>query len=181
MQTPETLFLIAGNGSYPQFAVQGARESGVKRIVVAAFEGETYPALPPLVDEIHWMKVGQLGRLIETAKKSGATASMMAGQIAPKHLFDLRPDIRALILLATLRERNAETLFGAIAGELEKAQLLFEKLLGYANHVGLYSEELGANGRHLGNFPQAFTHLALISAATYLDRALSGTNNEEWY
>ena len=64
----------------------------------------------------------------------------------------------------------------ARAGELEKAQLLFEKLLGYANHLGLYSEELGADGRHLGNFPQAFTHLALISAATYLDRALSGIN-----
>ena len=61
----------------------------------------------------------------------------------------------------------------ARAGELEKAQLLFEKLSGYANHLGLYSEELGANGQHLGNFPQAFTHLALISAATYLDRALS--------
>jgi GH15 family glucan-1,4-alpha-glucosidase len=68
----------------------------------------------------------------------------------------------------------------ARAGELEKAQLLFEKLLGYANHLGLYSEELGANGRHLGNFPQAFTHLALISAATYLDRALSGTNRAVW-
>jgi GH15 family glucan-1,4-alpha-glucosidase len=63
---------------------------------------------------------------------------------------------------------------------LEKAQLLFEKLLGYANHLGLYSEELGANGRHLGNFPQAFTHLALISAASYLDRALSGTNDATW-
>jgi len=62
----------------------------------------------------------------------------------------------------------------ARAGDLEKAQLLFEKLLGYANHLGLYSEEIGADGRHLGNFPQAFTHLALISAATYLDRALSG-------
>jgi len=68
----------------------------------------------------------------------------------------------------------------ARAGELEKAQLLFEKLLGYANHLGLYSEELGLNGRHLGNFPQAFTHLSLISAATYLDRALSGTNNAVW-
>jgi len=68
----------------------------------------------------------------------------------------------------------------ARAGELEKAQLIFEKLLGYANHLGLYSEELGANGRHLGNFPQAFTHLALISAATYLDRALSGTNEAVW-
>jgi GH15 family glucan-1,4-alpha-glucosidase len=68
----------------------------------------------------------------------------------------------------------------ARAGELEKAQLLFEKLLGYANHLGLYSEELGSNGQHLGNFPQAFTHLALISAATYLDRALSGTGETVW-
>jgi DUF1009 family protein len=121
VQNPESLFLIAGNGSYPQFAVQGAREAGVRRIVVAAFEGETDPSLAAVVDELHWMKVGQLGRLITEAKKSSATASMMAGQIAPKHLFDLRPDMRALILLATLRERNAETLFGAIAGELEKA------------------------------------------------------------
>src|SRR6202167_5334962 len=68
----------------------------------------------------------------------------------------------------------------ARAGELEKAQLLFEKLLGYANHLGLYSEELGPNGRHLGNFPQAFTHLALISTATYLDRVLSGKDDSVW-
>jgi GH15 family glucan-1,4-alpha-glucosidase len=68
----------------------------------------------------------------------------------------------------------------ARAGQLERAQLLFEKLLGYANHLGLYSEELGSNGQHLGNFPQAFTHLALISAATYLDRALSGTGEAVW-
>ena len=68
----------------------------------------------------------------------------------------------------------------ARAGQLEKAQLLFEKLIGYANHLGLYSEELGSNGRHLGNFPQAFTHLALISAATFLDRELSGTGEATW-
>jgi len=68
----------------------------------------------------------------------------------------------------------------ARAGELEKAQLLFEKLLGYANHLGLYSEELGADGRHLGNFPQAFTHLALISAAIYLDRALMRDKSAVW-
>ena len=68
----------------------------------------------------------------------------------------------------------------ARAGELEKAQLLFEKLLGYANHLGLYSEQLGPSGQHLGNFPQAFTHLALISAATYLDRALSGKDDSVW-
>jgi GH15 family glucan-1,4-alpha-glucosidase len=68
----------------------------------------------------------------------------------------------------------------ARAGELEKAQLLFEKLLGYSNHLGLYSEQLGSKGQHLGNFPQAFTHLALISAATYLDRVLSGTDHAVW-
>jgi GH15 family glucan-1,4-alpha-glucosidase len=62
----------------------------------------------------------------------------------------------------------------ARSGQLDKARLLFEKMLGYANHVGLYSEELGRSGQHLGNYPQALTHLALISAATYLDRALSG-------
>jgi len=68
----------------------------------------------------------------------------------------------------------------ARAGEPERAQLLFEKLLGYANHLGLYSEEIGLSGQHLGNFPQAFTHLALISTATYLDRVLSGTDESVW-
>jgi GH15 family glucan-1,4-alpha-glucosidase len=60
------------------------------------------------------------------------------------------------------------------AGEVKTARLLFEKMLGYANHLGLYAEELGPMGEHLGNFPQAFTHLALISAAYDLDRRLSG-------
>ena len=59
------------------------------------------------------------------------------------------------------------------AGDLEKARFIFEKALGYANHLGLYSEELGPAGEFLGNFPQAFTHLALISAAYNLDRELS--------
>lgn len=121
MQKPQTLFLIAGNGTYPRLAAKGAREAGVTRIEAAAFEGETDPALAGFVDEIYWMRVGQLGHLITAAKKSGATASMMAGQIAPGNLFDLRPDFHALLLLAKLKERNAETLFGAIAGELEKA------------------------------------------------------------
>lgn len=121
VQKPETLFLIAGNGSYPRLAAVGARESGVSRVVAAAFEGETDPVIASYVDETHWMRVGQLGRLLTAAKKSGASASMMAGQIAPGNLFDLRPDFQALFLLAKLRERNAETLFGAIAGELETA------------------------------------------------------------
>jgi GH15 family glucan-1,4-alpha-glucosidase len=59
------------------------------------------------------------------------------------------------------------------SGDLQKARFLFEKLLGYANHVGLYAEEIGPAGEHLGNYPQAFTHLALISAAYDLNRRLS--------
>jgi GH15 family glucan-1,4-alpha-glucosidase len=60
------------------------------------------------------------------------------------------------------------------AGRLTESRLTFEKMLTYANHVGLYAEEIGAAGEALGNFPQAFTHLALISAAVNLDRALRG-------
>jgi GH15 family glucan-1,4-alpha-glucosidase len=67
----------------------------------------------------------------------------------------------------------------ARAGQVDKALLLFNKMLGYANHLGLYSEQLGSSGEHLGNFPQALTHLALISAATFLDRKLDGVK-ETW-
>ncbi len=62
----------------------------------------------------------------------------------------------------------------ARAGRLEDARLTFEKMLTYANHVGLYSEEIGLNGEQLGNFPQAFTHLALIDSALTLNAALDG-------
>jgi GH15 family glucan-1,4-alpha-glucosidase len=61
---------------------------------------------------------------------------------------------------------------------LDQARLIFEKMLGYANHLGLYAEQTGLHGEGLGNFPQAFTHLALISAAFNLDRALGEKNTE---
>lgn len=62
----------------------------------------------------------------------------------------------------------------ARTGQLDRARLVFEKMLTYGNHLGLYAEEIGPTGEQLGNFPQAFTHLALIDAATTLDRALDG-------
>ena len=61
---------------------------------------------------------------------------------------------------------------------LEEARLTFERMLGYANHLGLYSEQTGLRGEALGNFPQAFTHLAVISAAVNLDRALGSERGE---
>jgi GH15 family glucan-1,4-alpha-glucosidase len=64
------------------------------------------------------------------------------------------------------------------SGQLDKARFLFEKMLGYANHLGLYSEQLGFEGEHLGNFPQAFTHLGLISAAYNLDQQYNDNQNK---
>jgi pentatricopeptide repeat protein len=60
----------------------------------------------------------------------------------------------------------------ARSGRLDKARYCFEKMLTYANHVGLYSEEIGSTGEQLGNFPQAFSHLSLIGAAVQLNEAL---------
>jgi GH15 family glucan-1,4-alpha-glucosidase len=64
------------------------------------------------------------------------------------------------------------------SGQLEKARFYFEKMLGYANHLGLYAEQLGFEGEHLGNFPQAFTHMGLISAAINLDKQLNDSRNK---
>ena len=120
MSTPETLLIIAGNGRYPFQLAEAARRRGVKRLCAAAFENETDPSVAGLVDDLRWLKVGQLGKLISYAKETGARHAIMAGQIAPKNLFDLRPDFAALLLLAKLKERNAETLFGAVADALAK-------------------------------------------------------------
>jgi hypothetical protein len=115
------LGLIAGNNAYPLILAREARAAGVKRIVAAAFTGETDPALAPLVDDIEWMRVGQLGRMIAWLKTKGVREAIMAGQIHPSNLFNLRPDLKALMLLGKLRTRNAETIFGGIADELAKA------------------------------------------------------------
>ena len=88
--------------------------------MAAAFEKETDPHLEALVDEMEWLRVGQLGKLVEVFQKHGVTQCVMVGQIAPKNLFDLRPDLRALKLLTSLKEKNAHSIFGGIADELAK-------------------------------------------------------------
>jgi GH15 family glucan-1,4-alpha-glucosidase len=67
------------------------------------------------------------------------------------------------------------------AGRLEEAQYAFEKMLTYSNHVGLYSEEIDPSGRQIGNFPQAFTHLALVAAAIDLDAALNAGSGQVFH
>ncbi|MFM7605554.1 MAG: LpxI family protein [Prosthecobacter sp.] len=112
--------LMAGNGIYPETFIAAARKAGVKRLVAAAFTNETKPELAERVDAIEWFRVGQLGKMISFFKKEGVTQTVMVGQIAPKNLFDLRPDLRTLIMMAKLKQRNADTLFGAIGNELAK-------------------------------------------------------------
>lgn len=118
METPESLGIIAGNGVYPLLVAQAARRAGVGKLFAAAFTGETDPQLAQHVDDIAWMRVGQLGRLLSSFRDGGFRHAIMAGQITPTHLFDLRPDWKAILLLARLKHRNAESIFSAIADEL---------------------------------------------------------------
>jgi UDP-2,3-diacylglucosamine hydrolase len=116
----EALGIIAGNRSLPLLLASQARALGVQRLVAVAFEGETDPALASLVDDILWIKVGQLSKMIKAFTDRGVKRCVMVGQIAPKNLYDVRPDLRAMGLLVRLKERNAHTLFSAIADELKK-------------------------------------------------------------
>jgi len=118
MNAPQVLGIIAGNGVYPRQLADAARKAGVTKIIAAAFSGETDPALAQHVDLIEWMRVGQLSRLLKFFRDQKVHHAIMAGQIAPKNLFDLRPDWKALLVLAKLKQRNAESIFTSIADEL---------------------------------------------------------------
>ncbi len=116
-----TIGMIAGNGVYPETFARAARaqEEDI-RLVCSAFDGETKPEFAEHVDAIKWLKVGQLGKLIDYFVSEGVTEAVMVGQIAPNNLYSFRPDLRTIGVLAKLKERNAESLFGAIADELAK-------------------------------------------------------------
>ena len=120
---PQTLGIISGNGVYPRLLANAARKAGVKKIIAVAFTGETDPVLEQHVDLLEWMRVGQLNRLLRFFRTQHIHHAIMAGQIAPKNLFDLRPDWKALMLLGKLKERNAESMFAAVADELANADV----------------------------------------------------------
>jgi UDP-2,3-diacylglucosamine hydrolase len=113
--------MIAGKGIYPEIFLRAARreEAGVK-IVVAGFHGETFESLVDEADEFDWFKVGHLGKVIKFFLKHGVNRCIMVGQISPRNLFDLVPDFRTMKMLARLKKKNADTLFKAVAEELER-------------------------------------------------------------
>lgn len=118
----KSVALIAGKGRYPQVTLDKMEARKIPSVLIA-FEGETAPELWERYakDKRVMIKVGQLGKLLKYLKHFGAGYAIMAGQITPKKLFKgLHPDLKAITLMAKLKQRNAETIFGTIAREIEK-------------------------------------------------------------
>ncbi len=115
----KTLGLIAGNGRFPLLFADAARQAGY-RVTAVAHRGETPEALQDRVDELHWIKVGQIGHLIEHFKAAGVETVVMAGGIKKARMFtEYRPDLRALKVLAKVRHFKDDALLRALADELE--------------------------------------------------------------
>lgn len=113
--------LIAGQGVYPMLVAAAVRAAGIPLRLVA-FEEETRPELVAsfAAKDQRMLKVGQLGHMLDALKEFEAGSAIMAGQITPRRLFKgLHPDLKATRILLSLKRRNAETIFGAIAREIE--------------------------------------------------------------
>ncbi len=118
----QPLALIAGQGIYPVLVANAGRAAGVP-IRLIGFDEETRPELVGSFPEEHRrvLRVGQLGAMLKALETFGARYALMAGQITPRRLFKgLHPDLKATRILLSLRRRNAETIFGAIAAEIQK-------------------------------------------------------------
>lgn len=116
----DTIGLVAGSRSLPLIFAREARARGIRRIIAVAAKGETDPEIARLADEVVWLRVGQLGKMIRAFTDRGIKQCVMLGLIAPKSLFDVRPDLRGIATLMRLKEKNAHTIFGAIAEELAR-------------------------------------------------------------
>jgi len=116
----QSLGIIAGSRELPLIIAREARHLGMSKIVAVAFEGETSPEIEEVADEVVWLRVGQLSKLIKAFSSRDVRHCVMAGQIAPKNLFEFRPDLKTAAMLFRLKERNAHTIFGAIGDELTK-------------------------------------------------------------
>jgi DUF1009 family protein len=113
------LGLIAGNGKFPLIFAQEAKREGVQ-VIAVAHRGETLQDIESIVDEVTWIYVGQLGKLILTFRRAGVTEAVMAGGIRKVKLFgNFRPDLRGARFLARLQSREDDALLRGVAEELE--------------------------------------------------------------
>lgn len=116
MSPNEKLGLIAGNGSFPLLLLDAARARGAE-VIVAAIKEETSPEIEQRgARAVHWMSLGELGKLIDTFKREGVTRAIMAGQVKHKQIFSsIRPDWKLAKVLMSLGTRNTDSLLGAVA------------------------------------------------------------------
>lgn len=112
--------MIAGNGRFPLLALETAQREGLE-IVVVAIENEATPDLARLVSSLHWVNIGQLGKLIEIFKREQISQVMMTGQVKHVSIFsDIKPDWRLVKLLATLKHKNTAALIGGVQKALKE-------------------------------------------------------------
>ncbi|MFZ7111616.1 MAG: LpxI family protein [Desulfatiglandales bacterium] len=112
------LGIIAGGGKFPQLLAEAARSQGM-RVVAVAHHGETDPALEDKVDRIIWIRLGQLGQLINALKKNGVCRALMAGTIAKRRMFSgIKPDLKGLALMSKLAVFHDDGILRALAAEL---------------------------------------------------------------
>ncbi len=117
---------MAGGRQYPLILARAARNHGF-RVAAVALSGETDPALAGLVDEILWVKIGQLQKSIDFLKERGVAQAVMAGGVTKENLFvNFDPDPRALAAAATMTSLNDDSLLRAMAGEFEKDGIRIE-------------------------------------------------------
>ncbi|HET6933806.1 MAG TPA: UDP-2,3-diacylglucosamine diphosphatase LpxI [Candidatus Angelobacter sp.] len=121
MESDQKLGLIAGNGSFPLLLLDAALAQGAQ-VIVAAIKEETSPLIEQRgAAAVHWMSLGELGKLIDTFKREGVKTAVMAGQVKHKQIFSaIRPDWRLAKVLFSLGTRNTDSLIGAVAKVLEQ-------------------------------------------------------------
>jgi DUF1009 family protein len=119
-QAKETIGLIAGGGQFPLLIAEAAKRKGFGLVAVAHL-GETDPSLSNKVDEIVWIKLGQLGHLIRTFKKNRVKKSLMAGTIKKRRMFEnIRPDVKGLALMSKLAIFHDDGILRGVADELAR-------------------------------------------------------------
>jgi len=143
-EVPESLIIIAGRHAYPLMLAKAARAAGVKHIAVVGFKGETRREIIPFVDQMRWVRLGAMREFLDTLKGLGIGQCMMAGQIAPGNLFNVRMDKLAVEMYKALEVRNAHTIFGAVVDAIEG--LGIEVLPGNA-FMECYTPEAGQLGQ----------------------------------
>jgi DUF1009 family protein len=117
-ETDKIIGLIAGGGQFPLLIAEAAKRQGF-HVVAVAHDGETDPGLSESVDEIAWIKLGQLGHLIKALKRNGVERAIMAGNITKRRMFeDVKPDLKGLALMSKLAIFHDDDILRGVAREL---------------------------------------------------------------